>query len=121
MTHPLFEHPGFKHITHDDLEALLKNAQTEQADLQLVDVRTLGEVAALGAIPDARVIPLHELPSGVCNLDASKPVVVYCQHGVRSLEAAAYLLLTQNFTQVWSLNEGFATSPHNPHPEVSHH
>ncbi|MFM7468676.1 MAG: rhodanese-like domain-containing protein [Vampirovibrionales bacterium] len=119
MTHPLFEHPGFKSISHETLETLLKEAQEHQRDLQLVDVRTMNEVIALGAIPNARVIPLHELPSSVTSLEPEKLVVVYCQHGVRSLEASAYLLLNQNFQQVWSLAEGFATSPHNPHPEPS--
>jgi hydroxyacylglutathione hydrolase len=66
---------------------------TELADLQIVDVRNPGEVAA-GTIPDAIAIPVGQLPSRLGELDPTKPTVVYCAGGYRSSVAAS--LLRQN-------------------------
>nr|WP_090343153.1 MBL fold metallo-hydrolase [Mycolicibacterium malmesburyense]CRL73999.1 beta-lactamase domain-containing protein [Mycolicibacterium malmesburyense] len=65
----------------------------ELADLQIVDVRNPGEVAA-GTIPDARTIPVGQLPARLDELDPVKPTVVYCAGGYRSSVAAS--LLRQN-------------------------
>lgn len=62
-------------------------------NLQIVDVRNPGEVAA-GTIPDALTIPVGQLPSRVDELDPAKPTVVYCAGGYRSSVAAS--LLRQN-------------------------
>lgn len=58
----------------------------------LLDVRHEWE-HQLARLPDQALIPLHELPS---RLDEVQPpegaqVVCYCHHGVRSLSAAAIL------------------------------
>lgn len=50
---------------------------TELADLQVVDVRNPGEVAA-GTIPNAIAIPVGQLPARVGELDPARPTVVYC-------------------------------------------
>ena len=63
------------------------------ADLQIVDVRNPGEVAA-GTIPNAIAIPVGQLPSRLSELDATLPTVVYCAGGYRSSVAAS--LLRQN-------------------------
>ncbi|RKG93058.1 hypothetical protein D7V97_40325 [Corallococcus sp. CA053C] len=58
----------------------------------LVDVRFPHEHEWV-ALPDSVLMPLPELPDFDAALDALKgrPVVVYCHHGVRSLDGAAYL------------------------------
>src|SRR5574340_236088 len=60
------------------------------ADLQVVDVRNPGEVAA-GTIPNAIPIPVGQLPSRLSELDPAKPTVVYCAGGYRSSVAASLL------------------------------
>jgi rhodanese-related sulfurtransferase len=55
------------------------------------------------------LIPLNELPKRLAELEPyrEQPIVVYCQHGVRSLYATQYLL-SQGFKQVYSLAGGVA-------------
>ncbi|HOU93518.1 MAG TPA: rhodanese-like domain-containing protein [Polyangiaceae bacterium] len=56
----------------------------------LVDVRTASEYAA-GHVDGAVNLPLAELPDRLAELDASRAVVVYCQSGNRSSQAATLL------------------------------
>ena len=59
----------------------------------LLDVR-FPEENAYVALPGSVLIPLPELDERAEELEAfrGRPVVVYCHHGVRSLDGAAYLL-----------------------------
>ncbi|NOJ78223.1 rhodanese-like domain-containing protein [Myxococcus xanthus] len=59
----------------------------------LLDVRFPTENAWV-ALPDSLLIPLPELEERADELEAlrGRPVVVYCHHGVRSLDGAAYLM-----------------------------
>lgn len=57
---------------------------------QLVDVRNPHEYAA-GAAPGAKNIPVQMIPHMARELDASKPVVVYCLSGGRSAQAQMIL------------------------------
>jgi rhodanese-related sulfurtransferase len=56
----------------------------------LIDVRTDKEVER-GLIPGALHIPLHTLPSRLAEIAHDCPVVIYCQSGVRSAHAGAFL------------------------------
>jgi hydroxyacylglutathione hydrolase len=78
---------------------------TELADLQVVDVRNPGEVAA-GTIPNAIAIPVGQLPARVGELDPARPTVVYCAGGYRS-SVAASLLRRNDFTDVSDILGGF--------------
>lgn len=60
------------------------------ASTQIVDIRNPGEVAA-GAIPGAVHIPLPQLPDRFGELDAGRPVVLYCAGGWRSSVGASFL------------------------------
>ncbi|QZT55230.1 MBL fold metallo-hydrolase [Mycolicibacterium austroafricanum] len=77
----------------------------ELADLQIVDVRNPGEVAA-GMIPDAVSIPVGQLPARLGELDPAKPTVVYCAGGYRS-SVAASLLRAHGFTDVSDILGGY--------------
>ena len=77
----------------------------ELSDLQIVDVRNPGEVAA-GTIPNAISIPVGQLPSRLDELDATKPTVVYCAGGYRS-SVAASLLRCNGFGDVSDILGGF--------------
>lgn len=78
---------------------------SELADLQVVDVRNPGEVAA-GTIPDAIAIPVGQLPARVGELDPARPTVVYCAGGYRS-SVATSLLRRNGFTDVSDILGGF--------------
>ncbi|WP_233703149.1 MBL fold metallo-hydrolase [Janibacter endophyticus] len=76
-----------------------------RADVQVVDVRNPGEVAA-GMIPGAIHIPLAELHTRADELDRDRPVVVSCAGGWRSSVAASYLR-AQGHTDVSDLLGGY--------------
>ena len=78
---------------------------SELADLQIVDVRNPGEVAA-GAIPNAIAIPVGQLPGRLSELDATLPTVVYCAGGYRS-SVAASLLRQNGFADVSDILGGY--------------
>lgn len=71
---------------------------------QLLDVREPWEYE-LVRLPDALLIPLAELPSRLRELDADRPVIVYCHHGIRSWHAACFLV-RNGFSQVINLAGG---------------
>ncbi|BBZ09549.1 MBL fold hydrolase [Mycolicibacterium doricum] len=77
----------------------------ELPDLQIVDVRNPGEVAA-GTIPNAIPIPVGQLPARLGELDPAKPTVVYCAGGYRS-SVAASLLRRHGFDDVSDVLGGF--------------
>ena len=74
-------------------------------DLQVVDVRTPGEVEA-GAIPNAISIPVGQLPARLGELDPGRPTVVYCAGGYRS-SVAASLLRHNGFADVSDILGGY--------------
>jgi rhodanese-related sulfurtransferase len=59
-------------------------------NLLLVDVRELWEFDAC-RIEGAKLLPLRTLPANLAAFDGAEDVVVYCHHGMRSLDAAAFL------------------------------
>ena len=59
-------------------------------DVQVVDIRNEGEVAA-GMLPGAVHIPLAELVGRTDELDPAKPVLLYCAGGWRSSVGASFL------------------------------
>jgi rhodanese-related sulfurtransferase len=71
----------------------------------LVDVRERWE-ADLVSLPEARLIPLNELAyRAMDEIDLEEEIVLYCHHGVRSMEAAL-LLWDYGFENVRSLAGG---------------
>ncbi len=58
--------------------------------LVLLDCRELDELA-ICALPNAVHIPMRQTPGRLGELPRDRPVVVYCHHGVRSLQVAAFL------------------------------
>ena len=74
--------------------------------LQLVDVRSPGEVAA-GTIPGAVPIPVGELVHRLDELDVTKPTVVYCSGGYRS-SVAASVLRRRGFVDVSDILGGYS-------------
>lgn len=79
----------------------------DPATIQLIDVRTAQEFE-LGAIRGARNIDVNALRERLGELDPVKPVIIYCQVGLRGY--LAYRILKQHgFTNVRNLNGGYKT------------
>jgi len=83
-----------------ELEALIASS----AELQLLDVREDWE-AALVRLAGAIHMPMQQVERRRDELDASKPTVVYCHHGIRSMHVALFLR-SHGFTDVKSLRGG---------------
>ena len=76
---------------------------------QLIDVRYPEEFDDMH-IPGSRLIPLHELPNRLGELDKSQRYIVYCHSGNRS--AIAALKLAQEGIEVLSLEGGIRDWPY---------
>jgi len=76
-------------------------------DLILVDVREPWE-AEIASLPGSRLIPLGELDYRADEeLDRDREIVLYCHHGIRSMEAAV-ALWSIGFERVKNLSGGIA-------------
>jgi hydroxyacylglutathione hydrolase len=109
LEHPariLFEHRDAVESSSRLTAAQLAARQAENAGLVLVDVRNPGELDA-GVICNAVHIPLTQLTERVDELDRSRPSVVYCASGYRSMIAASWLSAA-GFVDVSDLLGGFA-------------
>ena len=93
---------AFRTISHDEARELLAGGAVA------VDVRTPGEHEALGHIPGSWLLPLDLVVSAPSVLpDDGRPVLVYCEHGVRSV-AASRLLSEAGVAEVLNLAGGLA-------------
>jgi rhodanese-related sulfurtransferase len=59
-------------------------------EILLVDVREPWEHETTH-IEGSVLVPLREIPANVTRLAGAAPLVLYCHHGIRSLDAAAWL------------------------------
>ena len=73
-------------ITPEELKAKLDRGEK----IILVDVRR-GNEYAICHLKEARLIPLAELPNRLGELSPKDSIVLYCHHGMRSAQAAAWL------------------------------
>ena len=93
----------FRTIDHDEARSLIDGGA-----ITVLDVRTAGEYAQLGHIPGAWLLPVDLVTSAPAVLPGNDtPVLVYCEHGVRSV-AASRLLSTAGFAQVLNLSGGLS-------------
>lgn len=85
--------------------AEFKQKLAAREQLQLLDVREPHEHAQRNI--GGRLLPLRELAQHLSTLDPAVPIVVHCQSGGRSRQAAR-LLQEQGFAEVYSLQNGLA-------------
>ncbi|WP_291983863.1 rhodanese-like domain-containing protein [Luteitalea sp.] len=79
-----------------------------ETGIRVLDVRTPGEFSGLGHIPGATLLPVQLIASAPAVLgDVDTPVLVTCEHAVRS-KVATRLLAQAGFTQVYELAHGMA-------------
>lgn len=90
----------FKHISIQQV-----HEQLSSGNVQLVDIRD-PQSFALGRIPGAIHLTNESLADFMREADFDAPTVVCCYHGISSQQAAQYLI-SQDFTDVYSLDGGF--------------
>lgn len=78
-----------------------------QGAVQVLDVRTPEEYQRLGHIPGATLLPVDLIASAPAVLTPDRPVLVYCEHGVRS-RYAADVLARAGFAHVINMAGGMA-------------
>jgi rhodanese-related sulfurtransferase len=68
----------------------LKQRLDKSEQLLIVDVREPWETQ-LGVITGAKLIPLNTIPANMEIFANAEEVIIYCHHGMRSLNAATWL------------------------------
>lgn len=91
-------------ISAQELEQILGVPHTR---LTLIDVRNPGEIEATGTLPEARNIPLSDLPNRLDTVPRDHAVVLHCAGGWRSSVAASYLR-SQGYPEVSDLLGGYS-------------
>jgi thiosulfate sulfurtransferase len=91
---------NFKHMQVNDLHKIL-----DDKSCVVVDIRDEASFAN-GRITDALHLTNENLTDFLREADPDVPVVVCCYHGHSSQQAAQFLI-SQDFTEVYSLDGGF--------------
>lgn len=76
-----------RHIRPEALKARLDQGESPF----LLDVREPWE-HQLVALPGSTLIPMGELPARLAEIPRDQEVIVYCHHGVRSMQAGYFLV-----------------------------
>lgn len=93
---------GVQTLYADEVENFIK--EHSEGDYVLLDVRQPGEYEQ-EHLPGAKLIPLPQLVDSLEELDAAKPIIVYCAVGGRS-RMATQLLTNLGFSNVVHLQGG---------------
>ena len=76
--------------------------------VRVLDVRTADEYDTAGHIPGANLLPVDLIAAAPATLPRDgKPLLVYCQHGIRSVTASRFLAAA-GFTDVMNLVGGLS-------------
>ncbi len=90
-------------VTPDQARSLV-----DRGDVRVLDVRTPGEHARLGHIPGSILLPVDLIAVAPATLPRDdRPLLVYCEHGVRSAHAAV-LLARAGFPDVINMTGGMS-------------
>jgi rhodanese-related sulfurtransferase len=81
-----------------------KKLREQNVDILIIDVREPWEWE-ICCFPEAKRIPLKELPNRTSELDQKKEIIVYCRSGGRSAKAVEFLKQA-GFTKVKNLKGG---------------
>ena len=104
----------FKHMHINDLHAVI-----HEKSYVVVDIRDPASFQN-GHIPDSIHLTNDNLADFMREADLDAPVVVCCYHGNSSQQAAQFLL-SQDFTDVYSLDGGFVDWQSKYPDLVAHH
>jgi adenylyltransferase/sulfurtransferase len=89
------------------IDVALPLSSAAAAGYRVVDIREPMECAFEPLPVDGEALPLGRLLDGALAVDAGRPVLLVCAHGVRS-HAAAEFLRARGHSNVWSLEGGLA-------------
>ena len=94
---------SFQELSDQEAQQLVNSQK-----VHILDVRTAQEYETLGHIPNCILCPVDWIVSVAASLpDDETPLLVYCEHGVRSVSAAS--LITQSGRKsVFNLTKGFS-------------
>ena len=93
---------------HRQVDAAEAEGLVRREAVRILDVRSAEEYAALGHIPGATLLPVDLIPAAPATLAREgKPLLVCCEHGVRSAFAAGFLTRA-GFDGVMNLAGGMA-------------
>ncbi|HEX8997406.1 MAG TPA: rhodanese-like domain-containing protein [Ktedonobacterales bacterium] len=81
-----------------------ERVSTSHGDAVLIDVREVGEFAR-GHAKGARNVPLSQLNRRIKEIPANKDVLLICQSGNRSMQAA-HILKAQGYERVTNVSGG---------------
>jgi rhodanese-related sulfurtransferase len=96
--------PAWKDVSPGEAQRLVASGSVE-----VIDVRTFEEYSGLGHIPGARLLPVDRIPAEHASLPrGEKPILLACEHGVRS-EAAAAWLSHRGFRDLLNLEGGMSS------------
>ncbi len=94
--------------TYRDVTPLEAAEMVREGAVHVLDVRTVEEYRSLGHVPGATLLPLNLLAAGLATfLNSEAPLLVLCEHGVRSV-AAAEFLTRAGFLDVLNMVGGMA-------------
>jgi rhodanese-related sulfurtransferase len=74
----------------DDLLSNIEIMMDRVEKFLFVDVREKWEFAT-SWIEGAVLVPMREIPSNLAKFEEADQIVLFCHHGIRSLDAAAWL------------------------------
>jgi rhodanese-related sulfurtransferase len=94
------QQPFYWIISVSDARAMLQSS----SNVLVVDVR-LPEEYVQGHLKGAINIPLSDLPLRIGALEHNRPILVYCQTGIRGAQAST-ILVKAGFTKVFNLEGG---------------
>jgi len=89
-------------ISSNQLKELIK-----EEEVQIIDVREEWEHPKVEQLKAVN-IPLNTIPQNINKIEKNKKVIIYCQHGIRSLNAIDYLK-QQGFNNLINLTNGIVT------------
>ena len=89
------------YIDEIEVAELQQQLATSSENVQLIDIRHHAEIVR-GMIPGADRLPLPLLPQNLHRVARDKVVVLYCQIGLLSAKACAYLA-ENGFENVYNL------------------
>lgn len=92
---------AMQNISATDLQKLAKKTPESY---YLLDVRTLGEYTQK-RIKGAHLIPIDQVQNRIVEIPKDRPIIVYCESGVRSAQVARYLDRL-GYNEVFNLGQG---------------
>ena len=103
----------FKQISHSEALKLMNSREVVVADVRDQDSYDEGHIA------NAVHLSMVRLQEFCDKADKTKPILVYCYHGISSRSVAQHLV-EQAFSEVYSLEGGFETwKAHHPASDAS--